>query len=110
MKPEVVWLHPHAPAKPAPGEDCNGCGLCCAATPCPLGMLASRSVHGPCALLRWSDEHRRYVCGALVDATGVDVTGWRARLAARWIAAGAGCDCRLEPDEGAVRTPRAPSP
>ena len=40
--PAVVWLHAEAPPKPAEGAPCNGCGLCCLAEPCPLGVLVSR--------------------------------------------------------------------
>ncbi|VEB40852.1 Uncharacterised protein [Chromobacterium violaceum] len=32
---QVVWLKAEAPAKPPPGLPCNGCGVCCAAAPCP---------------------------------------------------------------------------
>ena len=49
----VVWLQPSAPPKPAEGAPCNGCGLCCLAEPCPLGMLVSRRRTGACVALRW---------------------------------------------------------
>lgn len=94
----VVWLHPEAPAKPVEGAPCNGCGLCCLAEPCPLGVLVSRRRAGACLALRWSDADGRYLCGMVVDPGGV--TGWThpwavrwlGQLARRWIAAGAGCD------------------
>ena len=97
----VVWLHPEAPAKPAEGAPCNGCGLCCLAEPCPLGMLVSRRRTGRCDALRFSEAQQRYVCGMVTDPGGV--TGWRhpgavrvlSALARRWIAAGVGCDARL---------------
>lgn len=98
----VQW-HAGAPAKPALGQPCNGCGLCCLAEPCPLGMLLSRRRSGPCAVLRWSDAQQRYLCGALADAAQAVAAGggWRAlawqRLLRRWIAAGDGCDADLEP-------------
>jgi hypothetical protein len=41
--------------------------------------------------LRW--EGARYVCGVLA-AQPRGLRGWLVR---RWIAAGAGCDCSLEP-------------
>jgi hypothetical protein len=99
----VVWLQPGAPAKPAEGAPCNGCGLCCLAEPCPLGMLLSRRRTGACVALRWSEPDQRYWCGAVADP--VSVTGWRhpgatralSALARRWIASGTGCDARLEP-------------
>lgn len=89
---EAVWqrvqVHRGAPPKPAHGAPCNGCGLCCLAQPCPLGMLLSRRRQGPCAALRWDAARQRYLCGAL------DVR-WLAPLARRWIAAGSGCDAQV---------------
>lgn len=98
----VVWLHPEAPPKPAEGAPCNGCGLCCLAEPCPLGVLVSRRRKGACVALRWSDTDQRYWCGMVADPGGV--TGltqpWAVRamsaLARRWIASGIGCDARLD--------------
>lgn len=98
----VVWLHPEAPAKPSEGAPCNGCGLCCLAEPCPLGVVVSRRRTGACVALRWSDADQRYWCGMVADPAGV--TGlthpWAVRamsaLAGRWIASGVGCDARLQ--------------
>lgn len=100
--PQVVWLHPEAPPKPAQGAPCNGCGLCCLAEPCPLGVLVSRRRTGACAALRWSDGEGRYLCGMVADPGGV--TGfthpWLVRAMAAWarrsIAAGVGCDAQLD--------------
>lgn len=94
----VVWLQADAPPKPAVDAPCNGCGLCCLAEPCPLGMLVSRRRRGACVALRWDDAHARYLCGMVADPG--EVTGLRQRwlmaplawLARRWIAAGVGCD------------------
>lgn len=98
--PRTIWIHAEAPAKPALGEPCNGCGLCCLTEPCPVGMLLSRRRHGRCVALQWDEAQRRYLCGALA---------WRAqgRLSrlierplhawmARMIAAGQGCDAELQ--------------
>jgi len=95
MNERVIHLHVGAPAKPAVGEPCNGCGLCCAAEPCPLGMVTSLQRHGACAALRWDAQGSRYRCGLLADATRAGPL--RARIVARWIAAGNGCDSLLEP-------------
>ncbi|GKT15280.1 hypothetical protein AVHY2522_07595 [Acidovorax sp. SUPP2522] len=119
---QVVHLHPSAPPQPAQGAPCNGCGLCCLAEPCPLGMLVSRRRHGPCAALRWREEGAggdaapgRYVCGMVADPG--EVTGWRSAwavrlmraLARRWIAAGIGCDAPpLRVPEGAVHPQKDP--
>jgi len=85
MRRITVYQQPNAPAKPALGAPCNGCGLCCLWQPCPLGMLLSGSRQGPCRALVWDESARRYHCSAAAHRL------WGA-LARRWIAAGAGCD------------------
>jgi hypothetical protein len=92
--PRTVWLHPAAPPKPAADQACNGCGLCCAAEPCPLGMLLSGRRTGACRQLQWSAAAGRYHCGVLARARP---GGWWQRLLQRWVAAGQGCDCTLQP-------------
>lgn len=94
----TIHIHPEAPPKPALGAPCNGCGVCCLAEPCPLGMLISRSRTGACKALRWSEQGVRYQCGAISDPAGVLGLRWAwgaalfGRLARRWVAAGVGCD------------------
>ncbi|RYF67964.1 MAG: hypothetical protein EOO29_36015, partial [Comamonadaceae bacterium] len=51
---QVIHLQPDAPTKPAFGQPCNGCGVCCASEPCPAGVLVSRRRHGACAALVWA--------------------------------------------------------
>ena len=109
MTPSILYLHPQAPPKPPLGEACNGCGLCCAWQPCPLGMLVTGRRHGTCAALRWHDAERRYRC-TMVDAPETAwprlptaLRGPLKRLARRWIAAGAGCDSTLEAATAADR-------
>lgn len=104
MPQRVILLQPLAPAKPAPGAACNGCGVCCAAEPCPLGHWLSAGNRGPCQALSWDEASRRYHCGAL--AAPERWLSWLPRrwalgLARRWIAAGAGCDCDYEVQSGA---------
>jgi hypothetical protein len=96
----VILLHPQAPPKPALGQDCNGCGVCCATDPCPLGIWISRRRHGACAALLWSDSQQRYHCGAA--AAPERFLPWlpasvARRLALRWISAARGCDADVEP-------------
>ena len=103
----VIQIHPQAPIKPAEGDTCNGCGICCLAEPCPIGIVVSGHRHGACRAVQWSDEGGRYVCGMLVAP--LQIIGWRGdgagsrwigrlitRLSRRWIAAGIGCDSDLE--------------
>jgi hypothetical protein len=87
----IIHLHVEAPPKPAFGATCNGCGVCCAAEPCPVGMVLSLKRSGACRMLRWSDKETRYFCGALQAAPAI-----LKPVLHRWISAGSGCDCFLE--------------
>ena len=102
MPDQIIHIHPEAPFKPALGAPCNGCGVCCLAEPCPLGQVISRKRSGACDALRWDAAQRLYRCGVLSDTEAVLGPRWRwvapllRRLAARWIAAGVGCDASLQ--------------
>ena len=95
----VIHLHVDAPPKPAWGEPCNGCGLCCLTEPCPAGMLLSGRRHGACRLVHWDTAAGCYRCGLMSGAATLR-PAWLAavarRLARRWIASGAGCDAELD--------------
>jgi hypothetical protein len=99
---QVIHIQPLAPTKPAFGQACNGCGVCCLAEPCPLGVLLSRSRIGPCKALVWVELGQQYRCGALageIATSGLFAAGLarlRNRVVGRWIAAGSGCDCDLD--------------
>jgi hypothetical protein len=100
---QIIRVHADAPLKPAPGDACNGCGVCCLAEPCPVGVLVSGRRHGACAALHWDEAGTRYRCGVL--GAGSAASGpakWWQAAAARLIAAGKGCDsdARIE-DAGA---------
>lgn len=95
MQTAVIHLHRQAPAKPEPGQACNGCGACCALEPCPIGAVMSLRRSGRCDALEWDDDGQRYRCGLLVKAS--TTSRGAARLVSRWIAAGAGCDADFEP-------------
>jgi hypothetical protein len=108
----TIWLHRDAPAKPPVGDACNGCGVCCSAEPCPLGMLLSLRVRGRCRMLHFEPAQSRYRCGLMEDPSDMRApvfafgaagplmpalshAGPRRllrRLVARWIGAGRGCD------------------
>lgn len=99
-----IEIHPLAPPKPAEGAACNGCGICCLAEPCPVGMLVSRRRRGACNALVWDDTTSRYLCGMVLHP-GQHLPWplrWSASLWRRWslrlIAAGIGCDCSLQTD------------
>lgn len=104
--PVVIHLHRQAPAKPAVGEACNGCGVCCALETCPLALLRFRQRRGPCPALEWNGE--RYRCGLLLRPRHYWPwlpASWAApwqRWSARWIASGIGCDCSADTEGPAV--------
>ena len=101
MSRQVIRLHPDAPLKPPEAAPCNGCGVCCAAEPCPIGVLVSGRRTGACAALSWNSDAGLYRCG-LVGAPK-SVLPWLpdgaapllSRLARRWISAASGCDSDL---------------
>ena len=95
---QTIRIHASAPAKPAWGAACNGCGVCCAAEPCPIGVLVSGRRSGSCKALEWRDAEQRYVCGVVSEpdrylGVGSDRLGRAlSALARRMISAGSGCD------------------
>jgi hypothetical protein len=100
---QVILLRIEAPAKPAEGAPCNGCGVCCAVEPCPVGQLVSRRRSGACSALVWQEAQQRYVCGLVSEPQAhlPRALGWTAPLLSRWarrlIAAGIGCDADATP-------------
>lgn len=95
---QIIILHPHAPDKPEYGARCNGCGVCCAAEPCPVAHVFLWQFSGRCRALLWQENENRYVCGMVVNPHRF-VRLIPARLAqrfGRWcakrIATGYGCD------------------
>lgn len=107
---QTIHIHPQAPAKPAAGQPCNGCGWCCLAEPCPLGVLLSGRRRGACNALQWSAAQGLYRCAAVqaprqalqearwpvLRGLARPLAGLLGALAGRWIAAGQGCDSTVE--------------
>lgn len=107
---QIIHIHRQAPAKPAEGAACNGCGVCCLSEPCPLGMVLSGRRTGACRALRWDGALAQYRCGAVLAPRAAlehalpTVLRWLAwplapvlrGVALRGIAAGQGCDSSLE--------------
>ena len=102
MREQTIHLHQNAPAKPAEGQTCNGCGICCALETCPPARLRFMQAKGPCPALAWSEHKARYYCGLMSSPR--KYLGWlplfaeafTSRLISRWIAAGKGCDCNAD--------------
>lgn len=95
----TITLHALAPPKPAAGEGCNGCGICCAYERCPPALLFLPRQAGLCPALEWEADAARYRCG--LARRPAHHVRWLPRRweapAARWfaarIAAGTACDC-----------------
>lgn len=66
IQTQVIELHPLAPIKPAYAARCNGCGVCCAAEPCPVAYVFLWQFKGRCRALLWQEAASRYVCGMVV--------------------------------------------
>lgn len=97
-----IELHPKSPDKPGFGTPCNGCGVCCAAGPCPVAVIFLFQFSGKCRALLWQDESARYVCGMvshpdrymrMIPEKRREAMG---RFFASRIAAGSGCDSVAE--------------
>jgi len=99
---QTIELHPFAPPKPDYGARCNGCGVCCAAEPCPVAYLLLAQFKGRCRALLWQNEERRYVCGMVacpdkyVRFISVRFRDRIGRFIATRIASGTGCDFAAE--------------
>ncbi len=49
------------PRKPAEGQSCNGCGLCCAIALCPLAVELLEAAKAPCPAMEFAEG--RFWCG-----------------------------------------------
>ncbi|WP_310740843.1 hypothetical protein [Aquincola sp. J276] len=107
----VFMLRSDAPTKPAAGQPCNGCGVCCAAEPCPVGMLVSRRRTGRCRALVW--QQGRYRCG-MVSHTARHLPPAAALAGTGGPAHGPALDCRRQrlrqPGRSAAHRPRLKPP
>jgi len=59
--------------KPAYGETCNGCGLCCRTEICRVGLAMNPAAHAPCEFLTQHDG--RYWCGLVERMEGTELAG-----------------------------------
>lgn len=95
---QTIEIHPLAPAKPTIGAPCNGCGVCCAAEPCPVSLVLLRPIKKPCVALEWDAQAKRYLCGMVMQPS--HYLSWlpsrfnliATRVFKRWIAADQHCD------------------
>ena len=99
---QIVELHPHAPSKPEYSAKCNGCGVCCAAEPCPVAYIFLFQFKGRCRALLWQNDEHRYVCGMVLypdKMAGIiphRFRGLMGKFFASRIATGMGCDFQAE--------------
>ncbi len=104
MSRHTIYLQQAAPPKPELGAPCNGCGVCCAVSTCPVARVFLWRFKGPCTALEWHAEGGRYLCGMLVRPASYlgwlpwRAEAWFARRIRRSIAAGIGCDASISTD------------
>ena len=87
-----------APSYPGYGRPCNGCGLCCIASPCGLARDYAGVREGPCPCLERDGD--RWRCGLVVNPHKhvIDLRGkpWADEvigpLFAQMLGIGRGCD------------------
>jgi hypothetical protein len=102
---QTIELHEQAPSKPDFGVTCNGCGICCAAEPCPVAYLFLFQRKGRCRALLWQEENCRYACGMVICPDNYSrliprmFKKWVGAFIATRIAAGKGCDSSIEISE-----------
>ena len=71
--------HTNSAPKPAYGATCNGCGVCCKTTLCPVAEMAfGRSEPAPCPALVW--DAGRYWCGMVRREEARSAPSWIAEL------------------------------
>lgn len=101
----LIWLRVEAPAKPVVGAHCNGCGVCCAAEPCPVARVFLWQRRGACRALVWVEANLHYRCGMLMQPANYlpylpylpnALHVLLGRLIGRWIAVGTACDSDAE--------------
>jgi len=95
---QVIWLQQSAPSKPAIGQACNGCGVCCAAAPCPVALVFLWQWRGACRALLWDAAQQMYRCGMVLQPQSfvrvfpIFLSSVFKKLIRRWIAADTVCD------------------
>lgn len=99
---QIIWLQKAAPLKPDEGQPCNGCGLCCAAMPCPLSRSLLGHRRDACPALQWHAADSVYRCGLIIrpDHYLRWLPRWAAglfrRFARRYLAIDQGCDTDVD--------------
>ena len=80
-------------------EKCNGCGMCCMLTVCGIGEEVTGITEGPCPLLLYDKQEKRFVCGALTK-TAEKIIGQETVSAFRSaLGVGRGCDAEIPKEE-----------
>ena len=88
--------------KPAFGDPCNGCGICCMITQCAVSV-AMFGEQDLCPALQ--DAGKSLACGLMINTANYvpDITSWGGKTLTEtftlMIGAGIGCDGTLEEDE-----------
>jgi hypothetical protein len=93
-------MRDRAPEKPAEGQPCNGCGMCCAAQPCLIAQEFIGATEGPCPAMVFEDG--RFWCGMTrTPGAYMGQPGWAdemlGRMFAEALGIGIGCDSNAPP-------------
>lgn len=102
MKPGFFAPKGTLDRKPAHGQPCNRCGLCCMAVVCPVGAAVLKREQGPCPALDKLPDGT-FACGLVAHphlyagARRLMLEGPRAlsEAAAILVGSGTGCDARF---------------
>lgn len=96
--PVAISLPVHAPYKAKKGQPCNGCGYCCAAEVCEVGLaMFGENQPAPCPAMEFDESGRRFNCG-VVRMAGEISPMYAAYLKLK-LGIGMGCDSNdLEED------------
>jgi len=99
---QTITIHASAPTKPVVGQTCNGCGVCCAAAPCPVSLALLKQTQQACLALQWNADQNRYFCGMVISPAHylrwlpASLNPIASRIFKRWIAADQACDSDAE--------------
>ena len=83
------------PDYPGLGQKCNGCGMCCMLTVCQIGETITGITEGPCPLLLYGKQDKRFICGALTKESKKIIGQETVSAFSSALGIGRGCDSEI---------------
>jgi len=80
-------------------EKCNGCGMCCMLTVCEIGEEITGFTEGPCPLLVYDKQDKRFICGALTKTAEKLIGQETVSAFSSALGIGRGCDSEISEQE-----------